>query len=177
MQYPAKYIEPSAFQARRGKDFSGTVVFTNGCFDLVHPGHVDYLARARQLGSRLVLGVNSDASVRRLKGPGRPITSELDRVAVLSALECVDHIMLFDQDTPLELIRDISPDILVKGGDWPVQDIVGREHVLARGGQVLSLPMLPGYSTTAIIERILALSRTGETGQNPHLMEPEANGR
>lgn len=140
--------------SRSGLD---TVVFTNGCFDILHPGHVDYLARARALGSRLVVGLNSDASVTRLKGPGRPVNDQASRALVLAALECVDHVVVFDEDTPLELIRKVRPDVLVKGGDWSVDKIVGRDLVEARGGRVLSLPLLPGHSTTAIIERILTL--------------------
>ena len=133
------------------------MVFTNGCFDLLHPGHVDYLFRARALGSHLVVGVNSDRSVRRLKGPTRPILCEQDRITVLSGLECVDSVLLFDQDTPLDLIQALSPDILVKGGDWQIKDIIGREHVQAKGGRVLSLPLLQGHSTSRIIEKIVSL--------------------
>lgn len=131
-----------------------TLVFTNGCFDILHAGHVDLLERARQLGDRLVVGVNSDASVRALKGPDRPFISEADRVAVLRALRSVDEVILFDEATPAALIERIAPDVLVKGGDWPVDRIVGADFVLARGGRVLSLPLLPGYSTTSIAERI-----------------------
>ena len=134
-----------------------TVVFTNGCFDILHPGHVDYLQRARELGDLLVVGLNSDASVRRLKGKCRPVNSELDRAAVLAGLSCVDRVVIFDQDTPLELISAIRPRVLVKGGDWPVEKIVGRETVEADGGRVLSIDLLPGYSTSGIIDRILKL--------------------
>jgi D-beta-D-heptose 7-phosphate kinase/D-beta-D-heptose 1-phosphate adenosyltransferase len=131
------------------------VVFTNGCFDLLHPGHVGYLEEARSLGDALVVGVNTDASVRRLhKGPGRPVNPEGDRARVLAALACVDRVVLFDEDTPLELITALQPDVLVKGGDWRPEDIVGREVVLARGGRVLSLPFVPGYSTTALLARL-----------------------
>lgn len=136
-----------------------TLVFTNGCFDILHPGHVDYLERARALGSRLAVGLNSDASVRRLKGPARPVNDERSRALVLAGLACVDHVVIFDEDTPWELIRKLRPRILVKGGDWPVERIVGRELVQKRGGQVLSLPVLPGYSTTNIVRRVLALHR------------------
>lgn len=131
------------------------MVFTNGCFDLLHPGHVDYLQRARALGTCLVVGINSDVSVQRIKGPLRPIMDEQSRALVLAGLASVDYVLLFDEDTPLRLITTIQPDILVKGGDWPVEQIVGREIVSARGGQVLSLPVLEGYSTTGIIQRIL----------------------
>ncbi|GAB6111476.1 D-glycero-beta-D-manno-heptose 1-phosphate adenylyltransferase [Desulfomicrobium salsuginis] len=139
----------------------GGVVFTNGCFDILHPGHVDYLQRARDLGERLVVGLNSDASVRRLKGPTRPVNDEASRAMVLSALSCVDHVVIFEEDTPYELIRAVAPDILVKGGDWSVDRIVGRDLVEERGGRVLSIPLLPGHSTTGIIDRILALNAGG----------------
>ncbi len=150
----------SSFLAQRDTYLSGQLVFTNGCFDILHPGHVDYLTRARALGAHLVVGLNSDRSVRRLKVPSRPINCEQDRMVVLSALECVEEVILFDQKTPLELIQAISPDILVKGGDWPVEEIVGQKHVQAQGGQVYSLPLLPGYSTSRIIERILCRTKS-----------------
>ena len=131
------------------------VVFTNGCFDLLHPGHVAYLEEARALGDALIVGLNTDASVARLrKGPGRPVTPESDRARVLAALTCVDRVVLFDEDTPLALITAFAPDILVKGGDYRIHDIVGRDVVEARGGKVLVLPFLPGYSTSALINRI-----------------------
>ena len=131
------------------------VVFTNGCFDLLHPGHVAYLEQARSLGEALIVGVNTDASARRLdKGQGRPLTPETDRARVLAALACVDRVVLFGEDTPLELITLLKPDILVKGGDYQLSEIVGRAEVLARGGQVLTLPFVPGYSTTALLQRL-----------------------
>jgi len=131
------------------------VVFTNGCFDLLHPGHVAYLEQARSLGEALVVGVNTDDSVRRLnKGELRPVTPEADRARVLAALACVDRVVLFGEDTPLELITALQPDILVKGGDYQLNEIVGREVVEARGGQVLALPFVPGYSTTELLRRI-----------------------
>ncbi len=131
------------------------VVFTNGCFDLLHPGHVAYLEQARSLGDALVVGVNTDGSVRRLdKGQGRPVNPEQDRARVLAALACVDRVVLFDEDTPLELITDLQPDVLVKGGDYRPEEIAGREVVLGRGGQVLALPFVPGYSTTELLKRI-----------------------
>jgi rfaE bifunctional protein nucleotidyltransferase chain/domain len=131
------------------------VVFTNGCFDLLHLGHVRYLEEARSLGDALIVGVNTDASVARLmKGPGRPLTPEADRARVLAALACVDRVVLFAEDTPLQLITLLAPDILVKGGDYRLDKIVGREVVLARGGRVVPLPFLPGYSTTRLIDRI-----------------------
>jgi rfaE bifunctional protein nucleotidyltransferase chain/domain len=140
------------------------VVFTNGCFDLLHPGHVRYLAAARALGDVMVVGMNSDKSVRRLKGEGRPILDEQERAEVLSALESVDYVTVFDEETPRELIAALLPDILVKGGDWPVEQIVGRAEVEGAGGQVISLPYLEGCSTTDIIQRVLRQRRTGEHG-------------
>ena len=131
------------------------VVFTNGCFDLLHVGHVGYLEAARALGDALVVGVNTDASVKRLgKGGDRPLTPEADRARVLAALACVDRVVLFGEDTPLGLITLLTPDILVKGGDYRLDEIVGREVVLARGGRVVALPFVPGYSTTRLIDRI-----------------------
>jgi rfaE bifunctional protein nucleotidyltransferase chain/domain len=131
------------------------VVFTNGCFDLLHVGHVCYLESARALGDALIIGVNTDASVARLgKGRGRPFTPEADRARILAACACVDRVVLFGEDTPLALITRLAPDILVKGGDYQLDAIVGREVVLARGGRVVTLPFVPGYSTTRLIERI-----------------------
>lgn len=131
------------------------VVFTNGCFDILHPGHVNLLARAKALGHILVVGVNSDDSVRRLgKGAGRPVNPLPNRLFVLAHVAGVDFVQAFDQDTPLELIQAVRPDVLVKGGDWPVERIVGREVVQARGGEVHSLPLLSGYSTTALLQRL-----------------------
>ncbi len=131
------------------------VVFTNGCFDLLHLGHVRYLEAARSLGDALIVGVNTDASVQRLgKGGDRPFTPEADRARVLAALACVDRVVLFGEDTPLALITWLAPDILVKGGDYRLDEIVGREVVLARGGRVVALPFVPGYSTTGLIDRI-----------------------
>lgn len=130
------------------------IVFTNGCFEILHPGHVQYLRAARRLGDVLVVGLNTDRSARRLaKGPGRPLVSENDRAEVLAALDMVDLVTLFDQDTPAELIELVRPDVLVKGGDWPVNQIVGADFVLAHGGSVRSLPYRPGYSTTGLIRR------------------------
>jgi D-beta-D-heptose 7-phosphate kinase/D-beta-D-heptose 1-phosphate adenosyltransferase len=131
------------------------VVFTNGCFDLLHPGHVRYLAEARALGEVLIVGLNSDRSVRKLKGEGRPVLKEQERAEVLAALEAVDYVTVFDEETPRELIAALLPDVLVKGGDWPVESIVGREEVESAGGTVLSLPYVEGASTTDIIRRIL----------------------
>jgi rfaE bifunctional protein nucleotidyltransferase chain/domain len=131
-----------------------TVVFTNGCYDLVHPGHVRLLEQSRTLGDVLVLGLNTDASVRRYKGPKRPVTPEDQRVEVACALAAVDAVVLFDEDTPRELIAELLPDVLVKGADW-THFIAGREEVEAAGGKVLPLALEPGYSTTGVIESIL----------------------
>jgi D-beta-D-heptose 7-phosphate kinase/D-beta-D-heptose 1-phosphate adenosyltransferase len=147
--------EAAAQWAQDRKDAGQKVVFSNGCFDLLHPGHVRYLEEARALGDALIVGVNTDASVKRLgKGFGRPLTPEADRARVLAALACVDRVVLFAEDTPLNLITRLAPDILVKGGDYQLHEIVGREAVLARGGRVVALPFVPGYSTTALIERL-----------------------
>lgn len=130
------------------------VVFTNGCFDILHVGHTRYLRDARNLGDVLVVGLNTDASVKRLKGPERPIQNEKDRAEIMAALACVDYVTFFEDDTPTALIEKVTPDILVKGGDWPVEKIEGSKFVLARGGEVKSLPFHPGHSTTSLIERI-----------------------
>lgn len=130
------------------------IVFTNGCFDLLHYGHLHYLSDARDLGDRLVVGLNSAASVRRLKGPTRPINDELTRTHLLAALQMVDAVVVFDDDTPLRLIQLVQPDLLVKGGDWQPEQIVGSDMVLARGGKVMSLPFIQGYSTTNIERKI-----------------------
>jgi D-glycero-beta-D-manno-heptose 1-phosphate adenylyltransferase len=129
------------------------VVFTNGCFDLLHPGHVRYLAEARSMGDALVVALNDDQSVRRLKGEGRPILNERERAEVISALQVVDYVTIFDEETPRELIAELLPDVLVKGGDWPLDQIIGREEVEAAGGSVVSLPYVEGSSTSEIIER------------------------
>lgn len=133
------------------------VVFTNGCFDLLHPGHVRYLTLARQLGDALIVALNSDRSVRALKGETRPILKEDERAEVMAALGVVDAVVIFDSETPFETISALIPDILVKGGDWSVDQIVGRDVVEANGGQVLSLPFVPGVSTTEIVRRIQAV--------------------
>ncbi|MDD2942586.1 MAG: D-glycero-beta-D-manno-heptose 1-phosphate adenylyltransferase [bacterium] len=131
------------------------VVFTNGCFDILHVGHIRVLADARDLGDILVVGLNSDSSVRRLKGDSRPVIPEEERQEMLLALKSVDYVFIFDEDTPEELIRQIRPDILTKGGDWKIEQIVGGPFVTSYGGEVLSLPYRAGYSTTGTIERIL----------------------
>jgi rfaE bifunctional protein nucleotidyltransferase chain/domain len=130
------------------------IVFTNGCFDILHYGHIHYLAQARDLGDRLVVGLNSGDSVRRLKGPGRPINDEPTRQLLLAALAVVDAVVVFDEDTPYELIRQVGPDVLVKGGDWAPEQIIGSDLVLERGGEVRSLPYIEGYSTTRIEQKI-----------------------
>ncbi len=136
------------------REHGDRIVFTNGCFDLMHYGHIHYLAQAKDLGHRLVIGVNSDASVSRLKGPNRPIKNEQTRSLLLAALACVDAVVIFGEDTPLELIQLVVPDVLVKGGDWKPEQIVGSDVVLASGGEVHSLAFIEGFSTTNIEEKI-----------------------
>lgn len=130
------------------------VVFTNGCFDIVHLGHIDYLEKARALGDRLVLGLNTDASVSRLKGPARPVVDEYARARLMAALSFVDTVILFDEPTPQELIEALKPDILVKGDDYTVETIVGADFVINNGGEVKTVSLVPGYSTTTLIEKI-----------------------
>jgi D-beta-D-heptose 7-phosphate kinase/D-beta-D-heptose 1-phosphate adenosyltransferase len=131
-----------------------TVVFTNGVFDLLHPGHLRYLRQARALGDVLIVGLNSDRSVRAIKGSGRPITPESERAEILDALDCVDAVVIFDEDTPHEVIASLRPDVLVKGADWAADAIVGRDIVEAGGGRVVRIAMEPGHSTTAIVQKI-----------------------
>lgn len=131
-----------------------SLVFTNGVFDLLHPGHVDVLLAARQQGDALLVGINSDASVRRLKGPTRPVRTETERAYLIAALGMVDAVVVFEQDTPLELIRALGPDVLVKGGDYTEATVVGSGEVRARGGRVVIVPLTPGHSTTTIVERL-----------------------
>ena len=131
-----------------------TVVFTNGCFDIIHPGHVDLLRRCSAMGDILFVGLNTDSSVSRLKGGSRPVNPLAGRAAVLEAIRYVDHVVPFDEDTPAELISALLPDVLVKGGDYQPQEVVGRDTVEARGGRVVTVPLLPGYSTTALLRRI-----------------------
>jgi rfaE bifunctional protein nucleotidyltransferase chain/domain len=135
------------------KTGKGTVVFTNGCFDLLHAGHVKYLEQARQLGDTLIVGLNSDASVKRIKGQDRPINNQTDRAIVLAALEAVNWVIIFEEDTPYNLIKAIQPDILVKGGDWNTKDIIGSDIVMANGGKVISLPYWDGLSSTNLIKK------------------------
>ncbi len=141
------------------------VVFTNGCFDILHPGHVRYLQQARALGDALIVALNSDRSVQELKGPTRPILREEERAEVMAALGCVDFVTIFDAPTPREVIAALLPDVLVKGGDWGIESIVGREEVEAAGGRVLSLPFVDGSSTTDVIGRILARFARDEAGR------------
>ncbi len=142
-------------QARAQLRLQGqTVVFTNGCFDLLHPGHVRYLQQARQLGDVLIVALNSDRAVQALKGATRPILKENERAEVMAALACVDYVVIFDDVSPRATIAALLPDILVKGGDWGVESIIGADEVTAAGGQVLSLNFVPGVSTSEIIERI-----------------------
>jgi len=135
---------------------TGLVVFTNGVFDLLHSGHIDILTSARSHGTQLIVGLNSDASVRRLKGPSRPVRSEAERAYVLAALEVVDAVTVFDEDTPLELVLEIRPNVIVKGGDYSIDTIVGAREVQAWGGEAVVIPLTPGQSTTALIEKMSA---------------------
>lgn len=160
----AKILDRSDAADRFGRPRSESVVFTNGCFDVLHRGHVEYLDRARRLGDQLVVGVNTDASVRRLKGAGRPLMNQEDRARLLAALECVDAVVLFDEDTPRALIASLLPDVLTKGGDYDPQGIVGREEVERAGGRVEVIPFVEGYSTTNLVERI----RAGDAGAHPN---------
>ena len=145
--------EAAAF-ADRVRAAGGTVVFTNGVFDLIHPGHIRYLREARALGDALIVAVNSDRSVRAIKGPARPINPEGERAELLSALEPVDAVVIFDEDTPHEIVTRIQPDILVKGADWGPNEIVGRDVVEQRGGRVVRIELAPGFSTSALLERV-----------------------
>jgi rfaE bifunctional protein nucleotidyltransferase chain/domain len=143
-----RYVNAKKFTGKR-------IVFTNGCFDILHAGHVDYLTQARDLGDVLVLGLNSDDSVKRLnKAPERPINSQDARAKILGALGCIDAIVYFNEDTPFDLIKLIEPDILVKGGDWKIEDIIGSDIVKAKGGKVITIPFLDGFSTTGLITKL-----------------------
>jgi rfaE bifunctional protein nucleotidyltransferase chain/domain len=147
-------LEEAILRFGREKRNGRRIVFTNGCFDLLHPGHIGSLEQARALGDALIVGLNSDASVRQLKGAGRPVLPEQERAEILVALECVDAVVIFDALTPREVIARLLPDVLVKGGDWPADQIVGREEVEAAGGRVVAIPVVPGYSTTTILRKI-----------------------
>lgn len=146
---PAILAERARWKAERK-----SVVFTNGCFDLLHPGHVALFEAARAQGDLLVVGLNSDRSVRALKGAGRPLVPETERAETLAALEAVDHVVVYDEDTPLAVISALSPDVLVKGADWALDAIVGREQVEAAGGKVVRVDLIPGRSTTSMVARI-----------------------
>ena len=147
-------LEQAILRFGRDKRNGRRVVFTNGCFDLLHPGHIRSLEQARELGDALIIGLNSDASVRELKGEGRPVMAERERAEILAALECVDAVVIFDELTPREVIARLLPDVLVKGADWPGDQIVGREEVEAAGGRVVSIPVVLGYSTSDILRKI-----------------------
>lgn len=146
----------AALSARRARN--ERIVFTNGCFDLLHIGHTRYLQEARTLGDCLIVGLNSDASVRAIKPNGRPLVPQAQRAEVLAALACVDHVVIFDEPDPRHLIAAVQPDVLVKGGDWPVEQIAGRELVQARGGTVVTIPLVPDVSTTSLVRRIQSLT-------------------
>ncbi len=144
-----------AVQRRSAWKMAGEqVVFTNGCFDILHLGHVDYLEKARQTGTKMIVGVNSDTSVRELKGPERPVNSEYARARLIASLQFVDLVIVFNEETPLELINHLLPDILVKGDDYTVDTIVGAKEVIAAGGHVKTIPLVPSYSTTGIIQKL-----------------------
>jgi rfaE bifunctional protein nucleotidyltransferase chain/domain len=147
-------LEQAILRFGREKRNGRRVVFTNGCFDLLHPGHIRTLEQARELGDVLIVGLNSDRGVRQLKGEGRPVLPELERAEILAALECVDAVVIFDEPTPREVIARLLPDILVKGGDWTGDKIVGREEVEAAGGRVVSVPVVQGHSTSEILQKI-----------------------
>jgi D-glycero-beta-D-manno-heptose 1-phosphate adenylyltransferase len=147
-------LDEAILRFGREKRNGRRVVFTNGCFDLLHPGHIRTLELARELGDVLIVGLNSDASVRQLKGEGRPLIPERERAEILAAMESVDVVIIFDDLTPQKVIAELLPDVLVKGGDWADDRIVGREEVEAAGGRVVSAPVAPGYSTTDIVRKI-----------------------
>ena len=137
------------------------IVFTNGCFDIIHPGHIDLLERARQLGTKLIVGINSDRSVKAIKGSERPFLSETERKTILEGLKSVDEVRIFDENTPENLIRELKPDILVKGGDWKPEEIIGADFVLENGGEVHSLPLLGGFSSSKIVEKVKNIDQDG----------------
>ena len=163
-------------EKRNGPDATGKrrVVFTNGCFDLLHPGHIRGFEQARQLGDVLIVGLNSDSSVRQLKGPTRPLIPEQERAEVLAALDAVDAVIIFNEPTPREVIARLLPDVLVKGGDWPGDQIVGREEVEAAGGRVVSIPFVPGYSTTTILKKIRETPGTSDVSEKSRVKDKSA---
>lgn len=150
----ARLLSRAELLARYRRPRTGRLVFTNGCFDILHRGHIEYLFAARALGDALVVGVNTDASVKRLKGEGRPLNRELDRAFVLAGLACVDAVTLFDEDTPARLIAELVPDVLVKGGDYRPEEVVGRDAVEAAGGRLVMIPFVHGHSTSSILQRM-----------------------
>ena len=153
-RYPVSKVMDWDTAALWRQSVRGNVVFTNGVFDLLHPGHIEVLDMARREGAALIVGLNSDASVRRLKGPTRPVRSTAERALVLAGLESVDAVVVFEEDTPLELVRRLEPDVIVKGGDYSPDTIVGADVVTARGGRVVVIPLVSGQSTTSIIEKL-----------------------
>ena len=165
--YRPMSLPDGAAMVERLRQHGKTVVFTNGVYDLVHPGHVRYLQAARALGDALVVGVNSDRSVRANKGPSRPVNREAERAEVIAALACVDAAIVFDEDTPYDIIRRLQPDVLVKGADWAEDAIVGRDVVEARGGRVVRMPIEQGFSTTSVIDRVRQASAAAKTPDRP----------
>ncbi len=149
-----KIVEPSFFEKHRPMLQNKKTVFTNGCFDVLHYGHVACLAKARQLGDLLIVGLNSDSSVRRLKGPSRPVNGQMARAIVLAALEMVDYVVLFDEDTPSRLITDVKPNVLAKGGDYTPENIAGADFVKSNGGEVVIIPLEAGFSSTHVINKL-----------------------
>jgi rfaE bifunctional protein nucleotidyltransferase chain/domain len=150
-----KSLDAARDECNQMKELGKRIVFTNGCFDILHPGHIRYLSAARELGDVLVVAVNSDASVRLIKGPKRPILEQQARAELVAALECVDLVLIFDEDNPLRVIQNLLPDILVKGGDWAVDEIIGSDVVKDAGGEVKRIPFVTGFSTTDIINRVV----------------------
>ena len=152
-----KIVTVEEWRELRSREAAMKVVFTNGCFDVLHRGHACYLAQARELGDCLVVGLNSDSSVKRLKGESRPVNCENDRALLLASLEAVDYVIVFEEDTPLELIKAVMPDVLVKGGDYTIDNIVGADVVVKNGGSVLTIPFVEGYSSTKVISKFYDL--------------------
>ena len=154
MNQKIRSLEELGAQLSWDREKGKKVVFTNGCFDLLHVGHIRYLQQARRMGDLLVVAINTDDSVRKLKGRSRPVQPEQDRAEILAGLECVDYVVSFEQDTPLSVIEHLKPDVLVKGADWPAEQIVGRQEVEGSGGRVATIAYVEGVSTSALIERI-----------------------
>jgi rfaE bifunctional protein nucleotidyltransferase chain/domain len=150
-----KTLDAARDECNQMKESGKRIVFTNGCFDIIHPGHIRYLSAARELGDVLVVAINSDASVRIIKGPKRPILGQQARAELVAALECVDLVLVFDEDNPLRVIQKLLPDILVKGGDWAADEIIGSDVVKNAGGEVKRIPFVTGFSTTDIINRVV----------------------